>query len=76
MFGCECQQQSSRSQEDALALLPMQLQGATNDNLMFYIQGVRTGLSIKAAEQAKWQRLGVMLALTFGAITFLNKFTS
>ncbi len=75
MLGCACQQQSRGEQEDALALLPMQLRGATNDNLMFYIQGVRTGLQIKAAEQAKWQRLGVMLALTFGVLTFLNRFT-
>lgn len=65
-MACSCQQQ----QQGALQLLPLELAAANNENLHFFIQGVRTGLQIKAAEQVKWQRMGVMLAITFGAIAF------
>lgn len=53
-------------------MMPAQLQAAGTSELGFYIQGVRTGLAIRAAEQQKWQRLGVMLALTFGVLTFMK----
>lgn len=75
MLGCECQQGHGHGgQDEALRMLPQQLQGAGNDSLMFYIQGVRTGLAIRAAEQAKWQRVGITLAVAFGAIAFLSHF--
>lgn len=64
-MGCQCQQQTS-----PLEVLPRELAMASSENLHFFIQGVRTGLQIKAAEQVKWQRMGVMLAITFGAIAF------
>ena len=47
---------------------------AGNESLMFFIQGVKVGMSVKAAENAKWQRLGVILALTFGTLTFMKHF--
>lgn len=65
----ECQ-----NQDEALRMIPLQLQNAGSSELQFYVQGVRTGLAIRAAEQAKWTRLGVMLALTFGTLTFLKHF--
>lgn len=71
MFGCECQQQQQGS-DKALAFLPRQLEQASSGELFFYVQGVRTGLEIKAAEQAKWQRFSVILALTFGVLTFVK----
>jgi len=66
-MGCDCQQQS-----DGLLVLPRQLEAAGSSELSFFVQGVRTGLAIRAAEQAKWQRVGVMLALTFGVLTFFR----
>ena len=50
------------------------LMAAGNESLMFFIQGVKVGMSVKAAENAKWQRLGVILALTFGTLTFMKHF--
>ena len=68
MLGCNCHEQ-----DVALQMLP-QLAGASSEHLNFYIQGVRTGLAIRAAETAKWTRLGVVLALTFGVLTFMKHF--
>ena len=70
-MGCSCQQQTDFGQPDGLMLL-RQLEGAGTSELTFFVQGVRTGLAIKAAEQAKWQRLGITLALTFGVLTFVR----
>lgn len=70
-MGCSCQQQQPHTLE-AFGI-SAGLEHAGSSELFFYIQGVRTGLQIKAAEQAKFTRLGVLLALTFGTITFLNR---
>jgi hypothetical protein len=70
-MGCECQHKQGSS-DDALLMMPAQLAAAGTSELSFYIQGVRTGLAIRAAEQQKWQRLGVMAALTFGILSFLK----
>jgi len=72
-MACDCQHPNGVGVED-LAMIPQQLAAAGTSELSFYIQGVRTGLAIRAQEQQKWQRLGVMLALTFGVLTFLRHF--
>ena len=71
MLGCSCQ---GNSDGGALQMLPAQLAHAGTSELSFFVQGVRTGLAIRAAEQAKWTRLAVVMALTFGTITFLKHF--
>lgn len=63
----ECQ-----NQDEALRMIPLQLQNAGSSELQFFVQGVRTGLAIRAADQAKWQRFGVILAVAFGAIAFMK----
>jgi len=45
---------------------------ADSGSLMFFIQGVKVGLQIRAAEQQKWQRIGTIAALTFGALAFFR----
>lgn len=64
-MGCECQ--NGREIEQ---MFPRELLTSGYEGIQLYAAGVRTGLAIRAAEQAKWQRLGVILALAFGAITF------
>lgn len=68
-MSCDCQNENSH---DALQYLPQQLMGAPAESLNFYIQGVRTGLAIRAGETQKWTRLAVIMALTFGTLTFLR----
>lgn len=65
-MSCECQQ------SNALDFAGLQQLATDNNALYFFIQGVRVGQSIKAAEQQKWTRLGVILALTFGTLTFMK----
>lgn len=74
MFGCDCHSGQGPKVDEALRMIPPQLMQAQGPELMFYIQGVRTGLAIRAQEQAKWTRIGVILALTFGTLTFLKHF--
>lgn len=74
-LGCDCHSGQGQGVDEAMRLIPPQLMQAGVPELNFFIQGVRTGLAIRAAEQAKWQRMGVMLALTFGALTFLKHFS-
>jgi len=71
-MACACQQQQST----ALDFLPDQLMGADQGALMFFIQGVKVGLMVKAAEQQKWTRLGVIMAGCFGALAFFRWYTS
>jgi len=48
------------------------LMEAGNESLIFFVQGVKVGLQIKASEQAKWTRIAVIMGLTFGVITFVK----
>lgn len=72
MLGCDCQSGQGHGTDEALQALPVQLAGASNESLSFYIAGVRTGLAIRQADNAKWTRLGIILALTFGTLTFMG----
>jgi len=69
-MACQCQQQGS-------SLVPFdfqqQLMTAGNESLMFFVQGVKVGMSIHAAEQQKWTKIAVILSLTFGVISFLKR---
>jgi hypothetical protein len=46
---------------------------AGNESLMFFVQGVKVGMGIHAAEQQKWTKIAVILSLTFGVISFLKR---
>ena len=68
-MSCGCDQQNSSNALDFAGLQSL----ATDQNaLYFFIQGVKVGQQIRAADQAKWQRMGIILAVAFGAITFLK----
>lgn len=73
-MGCECQQPQSQNASTGYGLDVMHMQHLAQDQsaLYWYVQGVRTGMQIRAAEQTKWTRLGVIIALAFGTITFMK----
>ena len=72
-MSCECEQQSgSGAPGYGLDLMHMQALATDQSALYWYVQGVRTGMQIRAAEQTKWTRLGVIIALAFGTITFMK----
>lgn len=70
-MGCECQTENAGTGFD---LARMQALASNDSSLYWYVQGVRTGMQIRAAEQQKWSRIGVILALAFGTITFMHRF--
>jgi hypothetical protein len=70
-MSCSCEQQQPQ-QAEVIPYLPQLLAGADDGSLMFFIQGVKVGMNIRAAEQAKWTRLGIILAIAFGTMTFLK----
>ncbi len=72
-MSCECQP-SGGGQATGYGLDLMHMQALAQDQsaLYWYVQGVRTGMQIRAAEQTKWTRLGVIIALAFGTITFMK----
>ena len=72
-MSCECEQQSRAGAPGyGLDLMHMQALATDQSALYWYVQGVRTGMQIRAAEQTKWTRLGVIIALAFGTITFMK----
>ena len=79
-MSCQCHSQGmqqagySGPEAQLVDYLPASLLGAGNESLNFFISGVRVGMQIRAAEMQKWTRLGVILALTFGTLTFLKHF--
>jgi hypothetical protein len=73
-MSCECNQQNSLTSSGGLDFMQIQQLTTSDSSLHWFVMGVRTGLQMHAAEQAKWQRLGVILALGFGVMTFLHRF--
>jgi hypothetical protein len=74
-MSCQCATQMQAQLETPLSqLLPQQLAFADNSSLGFFIQGVKVGMSIRAAEQVKWTRLAVIMGLAFGVITFMKHY--
>ncbi len=72
-MSCECEQRSGGN-ATAYGLDMMHMQSLATDQsaLYWWTQGIRTGMQIHAAEQTKWTRLGVIIALAFGTITFMK----
>lgn len=72
-MACQCQMQG---QGEAGSLIPFDFQQhlmtAGNESLMFFIQGVKVGMQVRASEQAKWTRIAVIASLTFGLITWMK----
>jgi hypothetical protein len=72
-MSCECQQQKGVDAAGyGIDLMQMHALAQDQNALYWYVQGVRTGMQIRAAEQTKWTRLGVIVALAFGTITFMK----
>lgn len=71
-MSCHCDQFQGQQEQGPLDYLPASLMTAGNESLTLFIRGVSVGLQIKAQENAKWQRMSVMLALTFGVIAFVK----
>jgi hypothetical protein len=53
--------------------------GGVPDSLAYvqgYVQGVRTGMQVRQMETAALTRLGIVIAIGFGAITFFRHYFS
>lgn len=75
MLGCQCQQNTQQDPGvvqlyQGVQLLPPEM---SDSSLAFFIKGVQVGMSIRASEMQKFTRLGVILAIGFGVLTFLNR---
>lgn len=73
-MGCDCNNQP-RPDPGAMQLYQglSMIGGGSNENLAFFVQGVKVGMSIRAADQMKWTRLGIILAIGFGVISFMSR---
>ena len=68
---CRASQQGGHG---ALELLSLQTLATDQGALYWYAKGIQTGMQIRALDQQKWSRLGVIIAIAFGTISFLHRF--